>query len=434
MHADDQIALIMLRTGLALPSGSPVAPFRARDWEQSRIGERLARRGLREGYLLGRSAAEISQEINLSAEFAERIASLLSRGAQLALERDRLQSRGIWILTRYDAEYPAVLEMRLGASAPPVLFGAGAKDLLSRRSVAVVGSRDVDAGGLTFTECLGRTLSNIGLTICSGGARGVDRTATQAALEAGGRAVSVLAEGVERPIRSKENVRPLLTGTHTMLSPYLPKAGFTVGNAMGRNRIVYCLSEAAIVVASAKENGGTWAGAVENLKANWVPLFVRMGLGVPDGNTALVVKGAHQVSDEGIAELLRRVERADWSDFADEAARSTSSRPADTLVAIVPGNGHGETSEAVHRSRIEREGGISLFDSVWPHLAEALKSPRTEAELAAAFSDLLPSQLKKWLKQAVEQGLVSADGHPTRYRSLESDRSRSGQKSLPLFT
>ena len=71
-----------------------------------------------------------------------------------------------------------------------------------------------------------------------------------------------------------------------------PAAGFSVGNAMGRNRLIYALSDLTIVIATAAGSGGTWAGATENLKRRWAPLAVWVGPGAPEGNGQLVQKGA----------------------------------------------------------------------------------------------------------------------------------------------
>ena len=60
---------------------------------------------------------------------------------------------------------------------------------------------------------------------------------------------------------------------------------------MARNRYIYTLADQALVIDSALENGGTWAGAVENLKHKWVPLYVRTP-GEGAGNAALVADGA----------------------------------------------------------------------------------------------------------------------------------------------
>ena len=62
----------------------------------------------------------------MRAEHAERLALLLARGGQFALELERLSNLGIWILTRADESYPSVAAASVSAvQAPPLLFGAG---------------------------------------------------------------------------------------------------------------------------------------------------------------------------------------------------------------------------------------------------------------------------------------------------------------------
>ena len=60
----------------------------------------------------------------------------------------------------------------------------------------------------------------------------------------------------------------------------------------GRNRLIYTLADYAIVVASDFEKGGTWAGAIEALKAKWLPVFVLQHGHMPQGNTKLIERGA----------------------------------------------------------------------------------------------------------------------------------------------
>jgi predicted Rossmann fold nucleotide-binding protein DprA/Smf involved in DNA uptake len=60
---------------------------------------------------------------------------------------------------------------------------------------------------------------------------------------------------------------------------------------MGRNRLIYTLSDYAIVVASSANKGGTWSGALENMKNEWVPLFVVSYEDMPEGNQLLLERG-----------------------------------------------------------------------------------------------------------------------------------------------
>ena len=77
-----------------------------------------------------------------------------------------------------------------------------------------------------------------------------------------------------------------------LVSPYDPAAGFNVGNAMQRNKVIYALADAGLVVTSDFEKGGTWAGAIEQIERfHFVPVFVRNGNQAGRGNLALIHHG-----------------------------------------------------------------------------------------------------------------------------------------------
>ena len=205
----------------------------------------------------------------------------------MALELERLDRLGIWVLTTASDEYPARLRERLGDASPPVLFGLGYRSLLDRDGLAAVGSRNADAESLEFARELGGLAAREGWTLVSGAARGIDSEAMRGAFEAGGSVVGVAPEGVERYLRDVSLRTAFMDGGATYLSPYRPDAPFSVGAAMGRNRLIYCLARAAIVVDSAAGSGGTWAGAVEAITKGWAPVHVREA-GPGSGNAALI--------------------------------------------------------------------------------------------------------------------------------------------------
>jgi DNA processing protein len=96
------------------------------------------------------------------------------------------------------------------------------------------------------------------------------------ALEASGKVAGVLADSLERAALNREPRNVLMDGQLVLISPYDPSAGFNVGHAMQRNKLIYVLADAALVVSSDYEKGGTWAGAVEQLdKLRLVPVYVR---------------------------------------------------------------------------------------------------------------------------------------------------------------
>jgi predicted Rossmann fold nucleotide-binding protein DprA/Smf involved in DNA uptake len=253
---------------------------------------------------------------------------LLGRSGQLAFELDRLRSRGIWVVTIADDAYPRVLRERLGSWAPPVLFGTGPASLLVGGGVAIVGSREADDDAVLFTERLAAAAAAGGSSVVSGGARGIDVAALRAAFEAGGSVVGVLPEGVERRLRESSTRSAVAGGQAVLVSPYHPSAAFSAGAAMGRNKLIYALSDVAVVVSSADGSGGTWTGAVEALKGGWVPVLVRDDPGVPAGNRSLAGLGAAPFSMDliGVA-----VKPADLVELASRSGRKVADAAAPYL-------------------------------------------------------------------------------------------------------
>ena len=223
----------------------------------------------------------------------ERLRRLLDRGAALAWCLERWERVGLWLMVRSDADYPRQLKRHLEWKCPPLLFGCGNRSLLAKPGLAVVGARDAAQDDLKFAASLGQQAAANGHSVVSGGAKGVDETAMLASLEAEGTAVGVLAGGLQRAATSRRWRSALERGDLALVSPFGPSAGFSPGTAMGRNRYIYCLANAAVVVASAHGSGGTWAGAVENLRQGWVPVWVHRSGVAGSGNAALVEMGAH---------------------------------------------------------------------------------------------------------------------------------------------
>ena len=227
----------------------------------------------------------------------ERLQALLNRGAALGFALEKWQRAGLWVLTRSDADYPKLLKQRLGRTTPAVLFGCGNKDLLSGNGTAVVGSRHATDADIAFAEEVGQRAAACGQQIVSGGAAGVDRSAMLAALNAEGTALGVLADSLLRSATSATYRKHLMSGHLALVSPFNPEARFLVGNAMARNKYIYCLSHNAIVISSTPESGGTWSGAIENLKKGWVPLWVKPTDTPNSGNPKLVEQGAQWLTN-----------------------------------------------------------------------------------------------------------------------------------------
>lgn len=288
LSPDSQVTLLLC-SHLGLSSDPDTVPFTLRDWNP--LARKLQASFLRPGALLDLSEQELMSQLGLSSEEAGRISRLLERRGSLAIELERLESLGIKVLTRADENYPLRYRQRLKDAAPAVLFYAGNWELLGQPGIAVVGSRNVDEAGQECAAYIGNACAWSGLVLYSGGAKGVDSISMKAALDGRGMAVGILTDSLERAIRNPDARAALMRGDLCLATPYAPNAGFSVGAAMGRNKLIYALADYAVVAASDVEKGGTWAGATEALKAEWVPVFILDYPDMPEGNRALLKKG-----------------------------------------------------------------------------------------------------------------------------------------------
>src|SRR6185436_6319764 len=289
--------------GLKDASGnSALEPFKLGEWNQ--LEKQLASSSIKNASSLhGRSREDLARNLSLVPQEAERIVQLLQRAGRLALDLENLFSHGLWAITRVDELYPVRLREALKHQAPTVLFGAGETSLLDKAGVAVVGSRNIDQPGAEFARDVGRKIASANLPVVSGGARGTDRIAMDGAIEAEGTAIGVLADSLDATVRKSDVRELLLDGRLVLLTSYAPTAGFSVGAAMGRNKLIYGLADFAVVVSSDFQTGGTWAGAVEALKAGWCPVFVRDGPAVPKGNKELIKLGAAPLPEPEFAAI-----------------------------------------------------------------------------------------------------------------------------------
>jgi DNA processing protein len=286
----DSRVMILLCSHLGLDKEGDLTPLTLREWNPLARKIHTSSYGRPEG-LLGQSAAEIAVHLEIDEANAARLGKLLERSDELDAELGRQSARGIGVVTRADADYPQRYRQRLKEAAPTVLFYAGELALLGQPGIAVVGSRHLDQAGQACAEFVGSACGLSGLVLYSGGAKGVDTLSMRAALEARGTAAGILADSLDRALRDAEIKSAIGRGDLCLATPYSPNAGFSVGAAMGRNRLIYCLADYAIVVASDAEKGGTWAGATEALKAGWIPVFVLDHPAMPEGNRLLMQKG-----------------------------------------------------------------------------------------------------------------------------------------------
>ncbi len=293
--SDDAYALVMVCSYVGLDPKAELAPLTLKEWNT--LAPKIFQSSLKTpGAMLGLSAEALQSELALSPAEAQRLAALLDRGGAVGFELESLMNAGIRIVTRADEGYPLRLKEKLKAQAPAVLFYAGELALAQNEGVAIVGSRAVDEAGADFTAKLAGLCARNRMNVVSGGAKGVDLISMKTVLENGGKCIGVMSDA--KKIHEREARQYIFEERLLLLTPFHPNVPFQIANAMSRNKVIYALADYAVVVASDFETGGTWAGATENLRKGYTPLFVRRDEGAPQGNLALLEKNAAALNIE----------------------------------------------------------------------------------------------------------------------------------------
>ena len=418
LDPDSQVVLLLCGSFVRGPQDvQPLTPS-----EYNSLADWLKEMGLRPSVLLSADGADRLRQG--FAGRADRMISLLQRGAALAMAVEGWTNRGLWVISRAETDYPVRLKNRLGKAAPPLLYGAGNKDLLDSGGLAVVGSRNADDIALEFTRYIAEKCAKENIRIVSGGARGIDKEAMLEALKKGGTAAGVLSDSLEKEALSGKYRSAIRKGKLVLVSPYPPSAGFSAGNAMGRNKLIYAFADYAMVISS-DVKGGTWAGALENLKKKYVPLSVRRSPAVPEGNRRLIEQGGTAFDEEwltadfSLGNWMNALARATDSSSETKAGLFTPVPEEDVPVAAVQEQAVSVTTV----SRTEIPSSTDTADAFWEQvLSEMLKilqTGLTEKELSQKLQ-ITSSQAKAWLKRAVAEGRVVKKAKPIRYVAVSS--------------
>jgi predicted Rossmann fold nucleotide-binding protein DprA/Smf involved in DNA uptake len=210
-----------------------------------------------------------------------------------------------------------------------------------------------------------------------------------------------------------------MEGQLVLISPYDPAAGFNVGHAMQRNKLIYALADAALVVNSDYEKGGTWAGAVEQLeKLRLVPVYVRSTGETGKGLEALRRRGAlpwpNPVTPEEFVAVVA-VQVHPQSDTLDpgQPSVSTAREPMQEYEVqneiLQTDMSQPSPADAPTPPKEELLAKVRL-------LVHQMKTPKTDAEVALELG-VSKSQAKEWLQCLVKEGVLEKLSKPTRYCS-----------------
>lgn len=247
-------------------------------------------------------------------------------------ELERAAQHGVRIVTLLDDDYPQAL--RHMPDPPVVLYVRGA--LLPcdmQRAVSIVGSRMASPYGMSIARRFARELAEAGCTVISGLARGIDSAAHQGALDAGGRTVAVLGNGLAHvfPAENAELAARIEDGHGAVLSEFPMGVRPAKTTFPQRNRIVAAWGMATLVVEAPQHSGSLHTArlAAENYGKSVFAVPGPVDRPTSAGCHALIRDGAILCSSshELLEDMRRTPEPKQLALFAEEADSKSASRP-----------------------------------------------------------------------------------------------------------
>jgi DNA processing protein len=273
------------------------------------------------------------------------------KSVDLAGELRRIREFGCNIVTWQDADYPPLLKQIY--DPPILLYVKGTLSPRDKNSVAIVGSRQTTHYGINVARKLAYQLGYVGVTVVSGGARGIDTAAHQGALNAKGRTVAVLGTGINIVFPSENATLFEKIAENGAIITQFPfnrpadKQSFPI-----RNRIVAGMTLGTVVVEANLTSGAL-------ITANFANEAGRQVFAVPGSIDSPRSKGCHNLIKNG-AKLCEGAEDI-LSEF--EYLFPASNRPPSAAeTGVLPALELSETEQLVYGQLSHEE--ISIDDII----------------------------------------------------------------------
>lgn len=296
--------------------------------------------------ILASSRSALLRVRNIGEETAEAIAGW-EKSVDLAGELKRIQDSGCRVLVQSDAEYPGLL--RQIYDPPLVLYVKGSLTAKDKNAVAMVGSRMTTHYGIEAARKLAYQLAYVGVTVLSGGARGIDTASHQGALAAKGRTVCVLGTGINIvfPPENKDLFERIAANGAVITQFPFNRNGDRQTFAI-RNRIVAGMTLGTVIVEADLHSGAL-------ITANFATDYGRQVFAVPGRIDSPRSKGCHDLIKKG-AKLCESAEDI-LSEFEYLFPASNKS-PSPGETGVLPALELSENEQRVYDSLNQEESAI----------------------------------------------------------------------------
>ena len=268
---------------------------------EERVRESNAYRTI--GDLFSEDISGLMLRLDISEEEAYRIYTLLNRGVHFSYAIENLAANQTEIVSKFDSAYPRRLTSRMRGAAPVFFYRTGNAELIGKPALAILGisgvktTSDAREGG----ESLVREATKLGCAVLTGGELGVSRVAANAVLECGGTLIDVLGGGLYEHMQNEVITRLLKENRCALISLEHPEAMFTISHAIARNKVIFALADAAVILNTDNKRGEI--DAIQNHYCDWIYAWTGAS-----SNNQLISRGATPVAnlrEMNLSELSR---------------------------------------------------------------------------------------------------------------------------------
>lgn len=223
---------------------------------------------------------------------------------------DECESHQIKIIPFYSKEYPSKLKAM--PDSPLTLFAWGDINLLKTKKVAIVGSRESEEEAKKWAFKNSQKISSGGITIVSGGAKGIDYSAHQGALSSNGKTIVVVGSGLLKlyPEDHKELFSEI-KNKGLLLSEHPPEYVGGRISLLRRNRIISGISHCLLLVTSSTEGGSITQ--LEIAHKQRIPIFcpsISLNL-LPNAGIKEAISKYHITEITSIEPIIKEVNKPD---------------------------------------------------------------------------------------------------------------------------
>tara|TARA_R110002072_G_scaffold42064_1_gene117342 strand:+ start:56505 stop:57680 length:1176 start_codon:yes stop_codon:yes gene_type:complete len=357
--------------------------------------------------VLGATTSQFARVPGIGNTTAASIAQHLHRSIERVDEAlEKIAKVGAHVVSIGDPQYPPMLAQT--PSAPPILMVRGRLDhsATHKYTVSIVGSRSCSVYGSEQATRFGHAFASAGLTVVSGGARGIDTCAHRGALSGGGSTIVVMGCGLAHAYPPENaNLFDEVVATGGAIISELPvHTPPDAKNFPARNRIISGLSLGVVVIEAGLKSGAliTARHANEDHGREVMGVPGRIDSPASAGSNQLLKDGAHLVTDPSdVISILERDAYHLYSGSHEAKTKDPTSSTAQPALFEKPTPNTSTLPPA--------PTPIGDVDDATRALLEALDEPRTGDELAERLG-LNPGDLRSKLTMLEIQGRVQRAG------------------------